>query len=149
MWIQILKLLFQTDKDCKVTVISGQKKNYSPPWITSLSPYFQVPPAFLRILDISSDIYRNDNKKHITKIGFSYLPVLKNTRELAQLSERPLAASPQSIKTKLWIVPVDVKKLAQNSYFFMKESKDSVNSSQFQNIKTQWTNHVSHLLLTI
>ena len=26
MWIQILKLLFLTDKDCKVTVISGQKK---------------------------------------------------------------------------------------------------------------------------
>lgn len=26
MWIQILKLLFQTDKDCKVTVIFGQKK---------------------------------------------------------------------------------------------------------------------------
>lgn len=26
MWIQILKLLFQTDKDYKVTVISGQNK---------------------------------------------------------------------------------------------------------------------------
>ena len=41
------------------------------------------------------------------------------------------------------------KKARAKFLFFMKESKDSVNSSQFQNIKTQWTNHVSHLLLTI